>query len=254
MNLTFHDRSSVTEDFKARESDLIWKITYKKSPIYIYLLLEFQSTVDKSMPLRFLRYITEFYQSLYVQTESGKYPAVFPILIYNGDDRWTAPVKSQDLIEDSIPAGYIPAFQYYPIIENEIPQQSLLKIKNALSAVFYAENSSPEELRKKLDTFFGILEGENIEAVKTLVHWLNDYLYKIDQETRDPIIEKISTITEAKTMLQTKIRAYEKKLIEQGIEQEAIETAKRMLVKDFSVSDICELTGLSETVVQNLKK
>ena len=210
------------------------------------------------MPLRFLRYITEFYQSLHTLTESGKFPAVFPILIYNGDDRWTAPLTSQDLIEESIPSGYIPAFHYYPVIENEIPRQSLLKIKNALSAVLYAENSSPDVLKKELDTFFSILEGENIEAVKTLIHWLNNYLYRIDQETKDPIIERISTITEAKTMLQTKIREYEQKLIEQGIEQgieqEAIQTAKRMPAKGFSVSDICELTGLSETVVQSLKK
>jgi predicted transposase/invertase (TIGR01784 family) len=171
------DKSFIGEDFKARESDLIWKINYRTSPIYIYLLLEFQSTVDKSMPLRFLRYLIELYQSLHVDTESGNYPAVFPILIYNGDRPWTAPLRSQDLIEDTIPAEYIPNFQYYPVIENEIPRQSLLKIKNALSAVFYAENTSPDELKKELDTFFSILENENIEAVRILVLWLNNYLW-----------------------------------------------------------------------------
>ena len=32
--------------------------------VYIFLLLEFQSTVDTRMPVRFLRYITGVYQNV----------------------------------------------------------------------------------------------------------------------------------------------------------------------------------------------
>ena len=42
-------------------------------------------------------------------------------------------------------------------------------------------------------------------------------------------------------MLQTKIREYEKKLIEQSIEKDMLETAECLLVLDVSVPDICEL-------------
>jgi hypothetical protein len=55
--------SFVSPDFQRRESDIIWKVAFRGKPVYIFLLLEFQSSVDRWMPLRFLRYIVEFYQS-----------------------------------------------------------------------------------------------------------------------------------------------------------------------------------------------
>jgi predicted transposase/invertase (TIGR01784 family) len=58
------DKSFITEEFKEKESDLIYKINFKNTPIYIFLLIEFQSTVDKFMALRFLRYMSEFYEYL----------------------------------------------------------------------------------------------------------------------------------------------------------------------------------------------
>ncbi len=58
------DKSFVTEEFINRESDIIYKINFKGEEIFIYLLIEFQSSVDKFMSLRILRYITEFYEYL----------------------------------------------------------------------------------------------------------------------------------------------------------------------------------------------
>ena len=59
--LTRIDKSFVSESFKGKESDIIYSIHYRESIIYIFLLLEFQSTVDKMMSVRFLRYITELW-------------------------------------------------------------------------------------------------------------------------------------------------------------------------------------------------
>ena len=58
------DRTFVSESFNERESDLIWKLKFKGEDIYLYLLIEFQSSVDRFMALRVLCYLTEFYQFL----------------------------------------------------------------------------------------------------------------------------------------------------------------------------------------------
>ena len=79
------DKSFINENFKEKESDLIYTIQFKEKTIYIFLLLEFQSTVDKMMPVRFLRYIMELYESFRKLPENGKFPAVFPLLLYSGD-------------------------------------------------------------------------------------------------------------------------------------------------------------------------
>ncbi len=95
------DKSFVTDSFREKESDLIYKIHFKNQEIYIYLLIEFQSTVDRFMALRILRYICEFYEFL-IQQKIKKLPAVFPVLLYNGDIRWTAKHNIKELINHVI--------------------------------------------------------------------------------------------------------------------------------------------------------
>ena len=42
--------------------------------------------------------------------------------------------------------------------------------------------------------------------------------------------------------------------LKKGSQQKAIETAKKMLLKKYSVNDISELTGISEDKIQELEK
>jgi len=50
--LTKEGGSYVTDDLRDREDDIIWRVKFKKRWLYLYLLLEFQSTDDWWMSLR----------------------------------------------------------------------------------------------------------------------------------------------------------------------------------------------------------
>jgi predicted transposase/invertase (TIGR01784 family) len=115
------DKSFITSRQKRLESDLIWRIPLiSGSELYLYILIEFQSTVDHFMALRMLRYLLEFYSSLLKQDPKRRtLPSVFPILLYNGEARWTAPQNLVDLIENPISLDFIPQFHYFKIAENE---------------------------------------------------------------------------------------------------------------------------------------
>ncbi|MEX1058175.1 MAG: Rpn family recombination-promoting nuclease/putative transposase [Natronospirillum sp.] len=55
--------------------------------LYVYLLLEFQSTVDPYMAVRIMTYLGLLYQYLVRQgelTPAGKLPPVLPVVLYNG--------------------------------------------------------------------------------------------------------------------------------------------------------------------------
>ena len=81
-------------------SDLIYKLKRDQEDVYIYVLLEFQSTVQRFIGVRILNYITSLYLTM---IQSGqvkeKLPPVFPILLYNGDPKWTAPETLAELVE-----------------------------------------------------------------------------------------------------------------------------------------------------------
>lgn len=211
------EKSFINDDFQEKESDLIFSINYKREKIYLFLLIEFQSTVDKMMPIRFLRYITEFYESNRRLLNEGRFPAVFPLLLYSGDPKWTTEYEINRLIKQSIPAKYIPNFQYYAVCENEIPKKSLVRIKNAVSAIFYVENSSPEELQLEIDNLFEIIRDEELAVKQEFVEWFDNYLSGLNEiADKKTVTRKIEDFMEAKTMFATKLKEYEEKLLEQG--------------------------------------
>ena len=48
--------SYVSDDLRDRHDDIVWKVKWGREWLYVYLLVEFQSTVDVYMPLRVMVY------------------------------------------------------------------------------------------------------------------------------------------------------------------------------------------------------
>jgi len=47
----------VTDVVRDREDDVIWKVRWRQDWLYVYLLIEFQSTVGRYMAVRILVYL-----------------------------------------------------------------------------------------------------------------------------------------------------------------------------------------------------
>ena len=56
--------SYVTDDLREREDDIIWRIGYGDRTLILYLLIEFQSRPDHSMPVRVMSYMALLWQDL----------------------------------------------------------------------------------------------------------------------------------------------------------------------------------------------
>ena len=55
----------VADDLREREDDVIWRVRWGQQDwLYVYLLIEFQSTVDRYMAVRILVYLGLLYQDL----------------------------------------------------------------------------------------------------------------------------------------------------------------------------------------------
>ena len=241
------DKSFVTDDFLKRESDVIYKLKINDAEAYIYILLEFQSTVDKSIPVRMLLYLIQFYDLLLRNSQKGKLPNVFPVMMYNGFDEWNIPSNVKDLIDNRIPMKYIPDFEYYKIIINDIPEESLLKLHNLVSAMMYLEkNKDEKKLREVIKNVIELIREENILDVKMFARWINRIFEK---NICDEEIEKIKDITEVKSMLETLVENIKK----EGIKETEILIAKKMLKDKISIEIISKYTGLSLKEIEELK-
>ena len=78
--------SYVTDDLKQRHDDIIWKVKIGGQLTYLYLLVEFQSSVEKYMALRIMVYQGLLYQDLIKSgdvLEDGRLPPILPIVLRN---------------------------------------------------------------------------------------------------------------------------------------------------------------------------
>ena len=122
---------------KSRQADIVYEVKSKGQTSYLYLFLEFQSTVDHFMALRMARYVFEFYQEIQILTKEDRLNPSFPILIYNGNATWTAPEKfSQLLYSSSIPKAFLPEFRYFKIAINKISKRDLQNAQCSFSSLY----------------------------------------------------------------------------------------------------------------------
>ncbi len=155
--------SYVTDDLRDRADDVVWRVRWGGEWLYVYLLLEFQSTVDWMMSVRMTAYVMLLYQDL---VKSGKVkhgaqlPPVLPVVLYNGKPIWTAVQDVGDLIV-TVPGGldrYRPRMRYLLIDEVRYGNAELESMKNLSAALFRLEKSrTPQEIR---------------EVLKSLINWL----------------------------------------------------------------------------------
>jgi predicted transposase/invertase (TIGR01784 family) len=252
------DRSFVSDEFLQRESDIIYKVKLEVREVYIYVLLEFQSTVDKSIPVRMLLYILQLYDQLYRNSRKGKLPAVFPILLYNGSEKWTVGRDLATLIEQSIPGKYIPSFHYYAVIEREVPDKVLKRVKGLVSAIIYLEKQGDEAaLGQAIETVIELIREEQPEQLRMFSTWVNRMFGKVLSEED---AERITELTEVKSMLaqlaenieKRGIKLGEERGVNKGVKEGKREDARRMKARGYPVEDIVDITGLSAEEVEKL--
>ena len=84
-SLTPVPASFVSDDLQQRHGDLVWRVRFRDDRwLYLVLLLEFQSGVDRAMAVRMLAYTALLYQKLIgegVLREHDALPPVLPIVI-----------------------------------------------------------------------------------------------------------------------------------------------------------------------------
>lgn len=213
------DKSFVSDHYKETESDLIYKVKLKGREVYLIILLEFQSTMDRFMVLRVLNYLTNFYMD-YVASRKGVslLPPVFPLVLYNGDRRWTAPVRLADLIQEPHLLGkYVPQFEYFKLVEHEYSKQQLLGIRNIVSTLFLTEAHYEREL--VIDELLRVFTQEDDrQAVSLLINWYRQLTehHRLDPADYEELERVYQTVEEVRSMLVTSLEKEREQLRAEG--------------------------------------
>lgn len=138
----------ITSNLKVKEADMIYKIKDKN----VYILIEHQSKVDKNMPIRMVEYCLELGKTV-CKYNKGKFPTIYPIVLYTGNRKWNIPttieISEQDSYDYGIQKSNYPVYSLIDI--NNYSNERLIKESTELSKALLFEKVKSKDVIKMLE-------------------------------------------------------------------------------------------------------
>ena len=236
-----YNRSFITVDFRKKESDIIYKIKNKN----IFILIEHQSKIDKTMPYRILNYCIEIIRNAIdikqMNNVNYKMPTVYPIVLYTGKRKWNVKKSFEDS-QDKLKGVRREKFTQYNIFDiNEHNEVELWKEDNFLSKMLLFEKARTDE---EIEEFINRIDKDKLTDINRNV--LEHIIYgafskRTDKETISRYIEKIEERKERgymcaftdylERLLDQKIAIREKECSKRGLE-EGIEKGMKQGIRE----------------------
>jgi predicted transposase/invertase (TIGR01784 family) len=122
--LALVETSFVDDALRDSESDLLYTVGQQgtNEPIYLYLLFEHQSTPDRWMRFRLLKYMCRIWdESFKAQPDQEDLRPIVPLVFYQGRNRWQHSTEFADFFDDEMQEySFIPRFAHLLIDQSDL--------------------------------------------------------------------------------------------------------------------------------------
>ena len=226
--------------------DILYEIPIRNSSEKLYFLLEHKSRRANDFQIQMMKYKQIIHK--WQKKEFGKMYSIIPILFYQGLDNWDLENELEEVknLTNPILSGTKEEFLLFdlrkidPLIDFLNPELKagilLLKIIRDNWEEFVNGWRKIRELLNSME------ESKKIDLEEDML----DYIFRSRSESRDLIEEVIMGKQKTMTLYE---RALEEGR-EEGQLKNKLETARKLVYKGFSVSEIQDITGLSEEELQ----
>jgi len=257
--------SFINDNLKSQISDLLFSAEFNQRPGYFYLLVEHQSTPQKLMPLRMLKYIVAIFEQHLKITKSKCLPIVYPMLFYNGRTNYNYSTDIFDLFEENKKLAQEILFKPFQLIDlTKIPTDDFNMLWYG-TLVKLMKNIFAKDFLPKLKLII-----QDIKLIES--HGDFSYIYSIlsyivaageiqdKQEFHNIIKTGLTKIDEEQVMTLAEIYRQEgRQEGEQKGEQRGKQEALRSIIgallrQNFTTEQIAKLTELSIAEVNRLKE
>ena len=254
-NIELYNKEYITEKFEKRETDITYKIAEKN----LYIIIEHQSTVDRTMPYRIQRYkmllMNEIVNKKEMKKVGYEFPRVIAIVLYTGRSKWK--VEKLDDLQRPL-EWYKEIDKEFELVDvNKYTEEELMKDELVITkAMLIEKQKDARKVRDILNKINQIVKNKP-EKIKLLLEILKFILLNSKSEEirkeADKIIKEYKGGEEAVLNM---VNIYNKALDEQrdaGDKQRQIKTAKRLLKEKMKPEFIAKITDLSIEEIEKLK-
>ena len=252
--------------------DLIFSVNFAKEKGYLVLLLEQQSTQRYNMPLRIQKYVLRFASEYLDKHKKKKIPLIYPLLLYTGNKKYTAPLSLYSLFKDEKKAK---EYLTNPIQLIEVSGFSKDDIRGKYWAgmlMYFMDKIHQKDIfpyiREVTHIIGKVSEEGDIEFIKTVLYYIieradSDEVEGIFSEFRKSVAtshqEEIMTIAERlreqgrEQGKQAGMQLGRESGIQIGMQKGVKRVAHNMLLKNMDEKTIMEATGLTLAELKKLR-
>jgi len=221
----------ISGDLRERRSDVIWRIRWKgEREAWLYLLLEFQSTIDPCMAVRLLTYSGLLLEEI-VRKEKLKpgvgIPAVLPVVLYNGERPWRAALDLARLCFEAPESllGHLPRLRYLLRDEKRLDLDRPELYRNTIALLFRIETSrKPAEVSRWIRELSVLLPRDE-ELRRTITVWLVSVLRRIFPGVIIPEVADLEGDT--MTVLEANMRRWQRKVRAESMREILLQQIER---------------------------
>jgi predicted transposase/invertase (TIGR01784 family) len=261
--------SFIEDDLRPYYSDVLYSLKAGNGDSYVYCLIEHQSTPDKHMAFRLMRYAIAAMQR-HLDAGHKTLPLVIPVLFYQGKvspypysmswlDEFETPEHARNLYGEHFPLVDITIIPddeimqhrriaILELLQKHIRQRDLTELLDQLTTLLLGGNTTQEQLISVIN--YMLQAGESRDPA-TLINTLASCVPQHE--------EALMTIAE-QLRLEGEQRGIQKGRVEgrmegreEGEREAALKIARTMLVSGLDRAMVMQMTGLTETELANIR-
>jgi predicted transposase YdaD len=260
--LTLLEGSFVDEDLRASEADFLYAIerSSDEESVWIYVLLEHQSTPDRWMRFRLLKYCCRIWEmSLREHPEQRELRAIVPLVFYQGERSWSYSREFADLFAEPVrdwPG--VPRFSHGLIDQSGMqPDEVQGELKSRMMQLLLLAASHPElawmeQVARLLGSLSSLPSSGGIDYVRLFV------LYIVATQEPEAAQSFRDVLRHHAPVVGDDLMTYAQELLKEGREEGEIRTEVRiienLLREGMDWPAIARITGVNETQFQALKQ
>lgn len=255
--LRLESGSFIEDDLHPYYSDMLYSLKTACGDGYIHVLIEHQSSPDKHMAFRLMRYAIAAMQR-HLEAGNKTLPLVIPILFYQGrKSPYPYSMNWLDNFADPALAKHLYS-QDFPLVDiTVILDEDIMRHRSMAALTLIQKHIRQRDLTRFLNKLAGLLTRNHISGQQVIA--LVNYMLQAGeaQDARTLLYEMAQHAPQYGDELMTLAEQLKQEGRLEGIQtgehENSRKIARAMLEKGFPTADIIELTGVSAEELPSLQ-